>query len=496
MVIPSWQKAKMADKDKYWKAWSKGLAILALANFSWVIFDISYVNLRSFLIKNELLVHNNASNKVLNTNIPWIISNYDKIKGIKKSNLSDRFLENFYSLNQEISINKTSPRAKDLIVKQKNIALLLIEESNDNATNKKGLETIKEKLRKKTKNESYRIAIEELLDFDYLTKVDWSNENLFWKKEIIPITESIFTNKFDIKGNKHNYFWQISLSFQIIFLIDIIIRSYSLKRKLNDITWIDAISKRWLDIPLIIPFFPLLRIFPVIERLSNTRIIQTEPIRAAISQWIVALLAIEIFEILTIKMLDTIQSSIDSPRLPTKIRNLCSYQLKRGNGNSEISDLVRLWLPILLQKIGPNMRQQLIAVLNYSLQRSMKKSSLHTLIKPNLVLEKAEEAISSQLSSGMVDTLLGFSKNTGDAFFEKDNALNKLSIETIDQFWEELADSLESEDVLNKTQFLLTSIFEKIKLSSFQELKSQNSISEMITELDDLNFNTTKARTN
>ena len=55
-----------------------------------------------------------------------------------------------------------------------------------------------------------------------------------------------------------------------------------------------------------------------------------------------------------------------------------------------------------------------LALLNYSLQKSMKSSSLPIALKESPLIVKAESAISLQLASGMTDAILDLSKNTAD----------------------------------------------------------------------------------
>ncbi len=92
----------------------------------------------------------------------------------------------------------------------------------------------------------------------------------------------------------------------------------------------------------------------------------------------------------------------------------------------------------------------------------------------------------------MIDTLLGLSKNAGNKIAEKDLELKKLRSNTVDKFWEELASALESGTRLKESQLLLLSILERLKLSSLNEFKNQAGASEIIAELDNLNFNSEK----
>ena len=221
--------------------------------------------------------------------------------------------------------------------------------------------------------------------------------------------------------------------------------------------------------------------------------IQIEPLRAVISQGIVALLAMEIFEIFTLRIVDSLQEVIRSPLLSTRIRSLCSYQSIDKSSQKEFSDLIRLWLPLILSKIGPSLRPQLINLFNHALQKNLKGSLLPNTVKNLGIIEKAESIVSEQLAIGMVDTILELSRNTGNRLREKDILLEKLSVDVLDKFWEELASVLEEKQVLEKSQKLLLALLEDLKRSSFRQLKNQGGVNDLITELEGLNFSSTKS---
>lgn len=90
--------------------------------------------------------------------------------------------------------------------------------------------------------------------------------------------------------------WRIDIPFQILFLLDILVRTIRLKRRFPAIAWRDALLRRWIDLPLLIPFWRLLRVVPVTERLSRAQLLNLEPLRAAVSRGVVAVLALELLK--------------------------------------------------------------------------------------------------------------------------------------------------------------------------------------------------------
>ena len=199
-----------------------------------------------------------------------------------------------------------------------------------------------------------------------------------------------------------------------------------------------------------------------------------------ISRGVVALLAIELFEVITIRVLDALQQLIRSPQLPQRIRSLCSHQSTELKPQGELIQLLRLWVPILMIQVGPSLRPQLVEV-------------LHHILRNNLADGLAPESISRQLAIGAVDSLLNVSRRTGERLGSEDETLNSLGTETLDRFWEELARVVENGPLLERSQALLSSLLEEWKRTSFQQLRDQGNVAELISELDGLNFSPSAA---
>ena len=142
------------------------------------------------------------------------------------------------------------------------------------------------------------------------------------------------------------------LLFQSVFAFDILLRAIRLRRRLPGLSWRDALLRRWIDLPLLLPFWRWLRIAPVLERLQTSGLISIEPLRAVVSRGVVALLAVELFEVLALQLLDGLQQLIRSPRWPARIRSLRSHQTVISHEQQELVELIRIWAPLLLVQIG------------------------------------------------------------------------------------------------------------------------------------------------
>ena len=482
MIRPRWQAGSPNSQQRAWHRWDQVIAVVAATNLAWVIFDVTYIPLRNFWLQRNLYP---LPSLPLVVPLPWlpdITPTYDKVKGIEPHRSTRIYAERFEALDRALqSSNPRTPAAVTLLNRQRQLTWELMETnpfvSSGNAA---VLEKIKRRLRLRAGEESAHDAADRLLDPDYLVARSWTEERRFWRRQILPLVEINYWRSIDDSGRPTDLSWRIDLPFQLLLLLDIAFRTVRLRRRYPGIGWRDALLRRWLDVPLLLPFARLLRVFPVTERLSATGFIQLEPLRAVISQWVVALLALELFEVITVRVVDALQHIITSPDLPKRIRGFCSYQTRNPNERRELIELLRLWVPLLLTRIGPSLRPQLVELITHLLRRSLTEG-------------KPAETVSRQLATTLVDSLLNLSKDAGNRLGTRDETLNVLGTEVLDRFWEELAHRLEDEDVMERSQALLVRMLEELKRSSFRQLRDQGGMAGLMRELDGLNFSSADA---
>ncbi|WP_320676440.1 hypothetical protein [Prochlorococcus sp. MIT 1300] len=490
MMLPRWQGLKNPKRGVFWTRWDQTVAIVAATNLIWIIFDITYLPLRPFWLERNLYP---MPSRRLAISMKWLPSPaiaYDQIKGIKPHGPTKEYIKNFKALDLALSDSVSSDAATNNIL-SKQILLskeLFKKEPFDSPERSATLRKLKRQMQVKSGRNSFLEASKYLLSEEYLSTSNWSEERLFWQRKILPLIQSNYKRNIDSNGKPINLAWRIDIFFQSLFLFDILLRTLRLKSRLPGITLRDALLKRWIDLPLFLPFLRVFRLFPITERLSSSGLIQIEPLRAAISQAVVALLSRELFEIIILRALDSAQNAFRSPQLPERIRNLRSDQKFNSKQPSELIELLRLWLPILLTQVGPSMRPQLINLFGHALQRTMENNRIPTPLNGLKVIEQAESKFSSQLAERMIDKIIEISQRTGNQIAQKDPLMEELSIKTLNQFWEELALAMEKDPVLETSQSLIWALIEDLKRSSIRKLKDQGAVDELITELDGLNF--------
>jgi hypothetical protein len=290
----------------------------------------------------------------------------------------------------------------------------------------------------------------------------------------------------DNNGRPTDHFWRYDLVlFQSVFLFDILLRAVRLRRRLPGLSWNQALLRRWIDLPLLLPFWRWLRVVPVLERLQTSRLISIEPLRAVISRGVVALLAVELFEVLALQLLDGMQQLIRSRRWPERIRSLRSDRSVLAHRDRQLLELLRIWGPMLLREVAPRLAPELQGVLGHALQRSLQSSLIPTSLRRLQPLLEVEKGLSRQLASGMVESLIDLSRSTGDRLAYRDDQQLALLQRCLDRFWEELAASLEQGPNLERSQQLLCDLLEAVKRNYLSQI-NRAGIDELIDELDQL----------
>ena len=491
MIKPRWQGLQAHHHYRAWRRWDQAIAVMATINLAWVVIDLSYIPLRNFWLQRNLYP---VPSLPLVVPMPWlpdITPFLDPLKGIQPHLDTEAVLQGYDQLDQALSeSSRITPETKRLLERQQQLTdQLLAINPFVSSGNAGALEKLKNRLRARTGLSSAQDSAALLLSPGHLQQQDWLKERQFWNRQILPLIEINYWRSLDESGRPTDLSWQIDTPFQLLFLLDILIRCLRLKQRYPAIRWRDALLRRWMDLPLLLPFARWLRVVPVTERLSSAGLIQLEPLRAVISRGVVALLAVELFEVITIRVVDALQHLIRSPQLPQRIRGLCTYQASELNEQRELVELLRLWIPLLLTRVGPSLRPQLVALLSHLLQSSLNRNVIPEPLQRVAALQNAESELSRQLAVGMVDSLLGVSRGAGARLGQKDPVLDGLGSDALDRFWEELASVLEQGPVLERSQVLLVSLLEDLKRSSFREIRDQRDVDALISELDGLNFN-------
>ncbi|MBD2549043.1 hypothetical protein H6G65_05500 [Microcystis elabens FACHB-917] len=488
MARPRWHQSLAVPSSRLGRRWDRFVALWAALNLIWVAFDISYIPLRTFWLQRNLYPLPSVPLAVPLTIIPDITPWVDPIKGIEPHRETQAYLRQFDRLDAALSQGPTggvTPIQRQLLAEQVRLTVEMIDSNPMQASGTYGtLEKIKNRLRQRADRDSAKQAAAVLLSPAWIDAHPWPRERLFWRQQVLPLVATTYWRSIDENGRPTDHFWRYDLLlFQSVFALDILLRAIRLRRRLPGLSWGRALLRRWIDLPLLLPFWRWLRVVPVLERLHTSGLITIEPLRAVISRAVVALLAVELFEVLALQLIDGLQQLIRSRRWPMRIRALRSHQMVVSNDERELVELVRIWGPLLLVQVAPRLAPELQGVLGHALQQSLQ----NTIVPPGLrqlqPLLQVEKGLSRQLAGGMVESLLDLTRTTGERLSRRDDQQLELLQRCIDRFWEELADALETGPALERSQQLLCTFLEEFKGNYLSQI-SRAGIEGLIEELD------------
>ena len=490
MARPRWHQTLALPSSGLGRRWDRFVALWAALNLLWVAFDVTYIPLRTFWLQRNLYPLPSVPLVVPLTFIPDITPWVDPIKGIEPHRETQAYQAQFARLDtalRQAPPGQPSPAQEKLLAEQVRLTVEMIDSNPMLASGSSGtLEKIKNRLRQRADKDSAKEAAAVLLSPSWIASHPWDQERLFWRQQVLPLVATTYWRSIDENGRPTDHFWRYDLIlFQSVFALDILLRAYRLRRRLPGLSWNRALLRRWIDLPLLLPFWRLLRVVPVLERLHTSGLITIEPIRAVISRGVVALLAVELFEVLALQLIDGLQQLIRSRRWPMRIRALRSHQTVVSSDERELVELVRIWGPLLLVRVAPRLAPELQGVLGHALQQSLQNAIVPPGLRQLQPLLQVEKGLSRQLAEGMVDSLLDLTRSTGERLSRRDDQQLELLQRFIDRFWEELADALESGPALERSQQLLCTFLEEFKGTYLSQI-SRAGIEGLIEELDQL----------
>ncbi|MGB5136304.1 MAG: hypothetical protein WBN89_14130 [Prochlorococcaceae cyanobacterium] len=490
MVRPRWQRPTGPSRGAVERGWSRFVALWATFNLAWVAFDLTYVPLRPFWLQRNLHPLPGVPLAVPLQSLPDITPWVDPVKGIEPHRETQAFLDHFDRLDAALSVGAAplTPAQRVLLAEQLQRTEQMIDTNPFQGAGLSGtLEKIKNRLRDRANRDSARQAAAQLLSPAWLEQRSWVQERRFWREQVLPLVEINYWRSIDENAQPTDHAWRIDLLlFQWVFLLDILQRLLRLRRRIPGLRWRDALLRRWTDLPLLLPFWRWLRIVPVVERLQTSGLVNFEPLRAVVSRGVVGLLALELFEVLALQLMDGFQGVVRSPRWPQRIRSLRSHQtVIRSEDERQLLELVRIWGPLLLSEVAPRLAPELQGLLAYSLRQSLDRNVVPPPLRHLAPLLRVEAGLSTQLAGGMVDSLLDLSRSTGSRLARTDDVQLEMLQRCIDRFWDELALSLETGPALQRSQDLVCGLIEGLKSTYLSQI-SRARITSLIDELDQL----------
>ncbi|PLZ94985.1 hypothetical protein CEN50_23830 [Fischerella thermalis CCMEE 5268] len=465
--------SKSLNNSKLW--FERVMAIIATINLCLVLFNLSYIYWRDRYLQY----------------VPRIVIAYDSVKGIEPHRETEKYLNTIDELNNQVSkTGLQSPEAESQLAELRRLSVEMIVNNPFASANKSGtLEKIKNQMRVHMNQESAKKAFAIFWTREYLVQKGWTNEFMFFNRQIRPLVATNYYRRIGENGEYIDYFWLIDLPFVCIFAVELLIRSYDIKRRYPSFSWLNAILWRWYDLFLLLPFWRWLRTITVIIRLDKAQILNLQPIRQQIHLGIVSNFAEEITEIVVVRVINQVQGSIRRGELVSwflQKENLRPY-IDINNVN-EVEAIAAILVQTTVYQVLPKIQPEIVAILQHNLEGALNNSPIYRNLQNLPGVTKIQKQLSEQLATQITTNLYNALVTTVE-----DPVSAKLSSQLVQRFSEALGEQIQQKHVLLELQSLLVDFLEEVKLNYVRRL-SQEDFNKILEQTRQLRSVGSKAR--
>jgi hypothetical protein len=446
------------------------MAVLALVNLLLVLFDLTYIPLRDFWLQGKIRIRG----LTLEVPLPPITEWYDQFKGIEPYRDTQQYLERVEDLENQIGqTGLRSQQVEVILADLRRRSSEIIDTNAFQVANKTGtLEKIKNRMREHVPNEqdSSKAAFNQFWSRDYLATNSPKRELDFFNREIEPLIETNYYRPIGENGEFVDRFAVIDFPFFIVFGLEFLARSWFISRRRTGVSWLDAMLWRWYDIFLVLPFWRWLRIIPVTIRLNQAELIDLDRIHKQISQGFVASIAEDLTEVVVVRVINQVQSSIRGG----DIANWLSKREVRPyidlNNTDEVAALSTLMIQLTVYQVLPKIRPDIEALLQHNLTKILSQLPAYQGLQHVPGMEQLQNQLAERLVKEISQTLY----DGLNSAMEPDPAGDQLFQRLIKHLSEALGSEIQAKHTLQQIQSLLTDLLEEVKINYVERLSEED----------------------
>lgn len=465
------------------------MAFIAVINLLIVGFDLSYIPVRDFWLLGQVTIGEiktaygqlpGIELDLLPENVSKLITQYDVVKGIIPNRDTQEYLAKVEQLKLELATNGVdSAKAKTLFGDIRRRSIEIVQTNAFAEANKTGnLERIKNRMRSHLPNQdnSAKAAFWRFWTPDYF-KGRVAEEMAFFETEIKPLLETNYYRAIGENGGYVDYFGLIDFPFGVLFALEFLGRSWFISRRRVGISWLDAMLWRWYDIFFLLPIWRWLRVIPVTVRLSQAQIINLDSIQKQLSQGLVAGIAEDVTEVVIIRLINQIQTSVRNGDLGRLLSQQTAHTYVDINDTNEIIELIRILAKVTADRVLPAIQPEVETLLQYSIEKSLKQSPAYQGIK---MLPGSDRTISS-ISRQLVSQSYSAFSSTLQAALAEDKQFDRLVESLISNIGKSVSSELQAQQSMTKIELLLVDLLEEIKINYVERL-SQEDIEDILEQ--------------
>jgi len=442
-------KEKTAGWNHLW--FERLMAITAAVNLSLVLFNLSYIPWRDFYLRK----------------LPSLTRVYDPIKGIEPYRDTQDYLKTVNALKEQVSqIGLQSPTAETLLQELRRQSIEMIQTNPFALANKSGtLEQIKNRMRDRVYKKSYKGKKSASTAFTifwsrvHLSAYGWQPEIKFFDEQIQPLIETNYYRHIGENGEFIDYFWLIDLPFIILFGLEFLARTWTIKRRHRGLRWLEAILWHWYDVLLLLPFWRWLRVIPVTIRLHQADLVDLHPVEQQISRSLVTNFAGELAEVIVIQVINQLQGSIQRGEVTRLLFQRQAHSSYTGT-NNDVEAITSLLVQLSVYQVLPKIQPDIEAILYHNIEAVFNQSPIYQALQNLPGLGDARTQLIKHLATQVT-------KNTYNAIVTavEDPVGAKLSSQLMQHFSEALESEVQKKQTLQKIEALVLNMLEEIKLN-------------------------------
>jgi hypothetical protein len=465
------------------------MALIALANLSLVVFDLSYVPLRTFWLQGRVQLYFKIGQweaefpeqplKIL----PFsIASKYDWVKGIEPNRDTEYYLERVDALeakiNQLVMQEPQNPSASgddldQILGELRELSIQMIDSNPFQIAEKTGtLEKIKNIMRDHVfddQDASSREAFSTFWSKSYL-QANSINELEFFQKEIRPLIASNYYRPIGENGDFVDNFGLLDLPFFFIFLVEFLARTWYISRRHTGVSWFDAALWRWYDVFFLIPLFRWLRVIPVVVRLSQAKLIDLHAIQKQASQGFVASIAEDLTEVVLIRLINQVQGSIKQGEITQILSQTSGREYIDLNDTNEIAELVKLMAKLTVNQVLPKIQTDVENIVKYNLNKAIDSSPAYSNFKQLPGVTDLQTNIIDQVTHQLYQTIYG----TLVTLIQEDPTFDQLIEKLVANFTNAMGSEMQAKESLDRMESLLVDLLEEVKVNYIERLSNED----------------------
>lgn len=458
------------------QVWSKLVALTALVQLVLVLFNLSYIPLRSLYFEYT----------------PAVVNAYDPIKGIELHPDTqlylatvDHLVETVNPDNEVGKIQSPQPRMIEteiapILSNLQAQSIELVEENPFFGANQFGAYAkLKQRIQSHVGEISAKQALLKFWSWDHLNQAGWQSELAYFDRAIRPTLEHNYLRVLDETGRFADRFWQIDLWFMALFAVDLLGRTLISSYRQPQVSWGDAILRRWYDLLFFLPYWRWLRVLPVSVRLHQSGLFNMERMLAQITHEPVSYIADRVSKFLMVRLVNQAQTSIKQGDAARFLFDPSQYrQVSNINKIDAITDRL---IQLSIYRVLPEVQPDLEALLHHSLTEVITQSDFYNAVQQfpgigNLPSETIEQ-LAEYLAQGTYDVLKS-------AYADQEG---RMLMEQLSQdFRQALKQQLQEKHTQKELETLLIDLLEELKIN-YVEKSSIDNPTQTLDEVEQIN---------